>query len=216
MIKAVVFDMDGLLVDSEPIWQKSRIDAFGADRLRWTQADQVAVMGGSTRGWALHMAERLNHEYTVEHVIERVLDEMVRNYRQTTPLMLGAREIIDLLRGRYPLGLASGSPYRLIDAVFDNVGWHGVFDEIISTDDLPRGKPAPDVYLEIARRLGVKPDEVAIFEDSENGIRAGAAAGVRVIAVPSYYERPSKDVLSQADLVIESLLDFSLDAFAGW
>ena len=216
MIKAVVFDMDGLLVDSEPIWQKSRIDAFGADRLRWTEADQVAVMGGSTRGWALHMAERLNYEFTVEHVIERVLDEMVRNYRQATPLMPGAREVIDLVRGRYPLGLASGAPYRLIDAVFDNVGWHGVFGEIISTDDLTCGKPAPDVYLEISRRMGVKPGEVAIFEDSENGIRAGAAAGVRVIAVPSYYQRPSEDVLSQADLVIESLLDFSPDVFAGW
>ena len=123
MIEAVVFDMDGLLVDSEPLWQRARIEAFGADRLRWTEADQKRVMGSSTLAWARQIQEKIGDSYPLEAIIERVLGQMVALYRQGVPLMPGASEIVNLLRGRYPLGLASGSPYRLIEVVLQQTGW---------------------------------------------------------------------------------------------
>jgi HAD superfamily hydrolase (TIGR01509 family) len=211
MIKAVVFDMDGLLVDSEPLWQRARIEACGAERLQWTDADQKHVMGSSTLGWAAYLAERLNHEYPVEEIIDRVLAHMVKYYREDVPLLPGARAVIEQLRGRYPLGLASGSSMRLLQPILETAGWNETFDEVLSTDDLERGKPAPDVYLEITRRMGVPTAHTAIFEDSTNGILSGHRAGVKVIAVPSYYLPPPDDVLQKADLVLHSLSDFTLN-----
>jgi HAD superfamily hydrolase (TIGR01509 family) len=211
MIEAVVFDMDGLLVDSEPLWQRARIEACGADRLRWTDVDQHLIQGSSTAFWATYLAERLNHDYTVEEIIERVISQMEAYYREAVPWLPGARDAVERVRGLYVLGLASGAPYRLIYAVLDSAGWRDAFAEVLSSDDMPRGKPAPDVYLEIARRLGVLPERIAIFEDSGNGILSGHAAGVKVIAVPSAYHGPSAEALAQADLVLDSLADFRLD-----
>jgi HAD superfamily hydrolase (TIGR01509 family) len=209
MIKAVVFDMDGLLIDSEPLWQHARVAAFGADRLRWTEADQLHIMGSSTIGWAKYLQKRLDNAYSTDEIIDRVLDQMETFYREQVPLMPGAREIIDQLADLYLLGLASGSPYRLLRAALDGANWNGVFAEILSSDDMPQGKPAPDVYLEITRRLDVLPRETAIFEDSANGILAGYAAGAHVIAVPSTYLSPPPDALQKAEVVLASLCDFS-------
>lgn len=211
MIKAVIFDMDGLLVDSEPLWQRARVAAFGAERLRWTDADQVRVMGTSTIGWAELLAERLEYAYSTEEIIERVLIEMERFYREAVPLMPGAKEIINQLADMYLLGLASGSPYRLIRAALDGANWNGVFTEVLSSDDVAHGKPAPDVYLEINRRLDMQARDTAVFEDSANGILAGYAAGAHVIAVPSTYLRPPLEALKKAALVLESLTQFSPD-----
>ncbi|MEB2286860.1 MAG: HAD family phosphatase [Anaerolineae bacterium] len=211
MIEAVVFDMDGLLVDSEPLWQQARIAAFGAERLRWTDADQREVMGSSTQAWARQIQTKLGDGTPTEEIIERVLDELVALYRREVPLMPGANEILTLLRGRYPLGLASGSPYRLIHAALESAGWDGIFDPMLSTDDMPRGKPAPDIYLAITARMGVPVERTAVIEDSTNGILSGVAAGVKVIAVPARDHPASDDVLSQASLVLSSLHDFSLD-----
>ena len=211
MIEAVVFDMDGLLVDSEPLWQRARIAAFGAERLRWTDADQQEVMGSSTQAWARQIQAKLGDGTPTEEIIERVLDELVALYRREVPLMPGANEILSLLRGHYPLGLASGSPYRLIHAALESAGWDGIFDPVLSTDDMPRGKPAPDIYLAITERMGVPVERTAVFEDSPNGILAGLAAGVKVIAVPARDHPPSEDVLGRASLVLDSLHDFSLD-----
>lgn len=210
MIEAVVFDMDGLLVDSEPLWQQARIAAFGAERLRWTDADQREVMGSSTQAWARQIQTKLDDGTPTEEIIERVLDELVALYRREVPLMPGANEILTLLRGRYPLGLASGSPYRLIHAALESAGWDGIFDPMLSTDDMPRGKPAPDIYLAITARMGVPVERTAVIEDSTNGILSGVAAGVKVIAVPARDHPASDDVLSQASLVLSSLHDFSL------
>jgi len=211
MIEAVVFDMDGLLVDSEPLWQQARIAAFGAERLRWTDADQQAVMGTNSQAWARLIQAKLGDGTPTEAIIERVLDEMVALYRHEVPLMSGAHEIIALLRGRYPLGLASGSPYRLIHAALESASWNGIFDPVLSADDVPQGKPAPDIYLAITARMGVPAERTAVLEDSANGILAGVAAGVKVIAVPTRDHPPSDDVLSKASLVLDSLHDFSLD-----
>lgn len=209
MIKAVIFDMDGLLIDSEPLWQRARLAAFGAERLRWTDADQLAVMGSSTQAWAAFLAERLEHAYTPDEVIDRVLVEMERLYFEHLPLLPGAREAIGGLRGRYPLGLATGSPNRLVRAALRSAGWTDVFDEIVSSDDVSNGKPSPEIYHTILRRMRLEPTEAVIFEDSANGILAGHAAGVKVIAVPSEYHRPPADVLDKAAVVLASLHDFS-------
>jgi HAD superfamily hydrolase (TIGR01509 family) len=211
MIKAVVFDMDGLLVDSEPLWQRARLEAFGPGRLRWTDADQERVMGQSTQGWARIIADKLDHEYSLEEIIERVSDQLESYYRQSVPLLPGAREVIDLLQGRYRLGLATGSSYRLLNAVLKSAGWTDVFAEVLSSDDLLRGKPAPDIYLEITRRLGVPAERIAVFEDSANGMLAAYEAGNRVIAIPSHYFNPPADVLQKAALVLPTLADFTLD-----
>lgn len=211
MIEAVVFDMDGLLVDSEPLWQRARVEAFGADRLRWTEADQQRVMGSSTQAWAVQIQEKLGPDYTLDEIIDRVLGQMQALYRQAVPLMPGAREVIDLLRGRYPLGLASGSPYRLIKTVLHEAGWDGVFSHVLSTDDLPRGKPAPDIYLAIAERMGVSTERIAVFEDSPNGILAALDAGTRVIAVPGRDYRLQDGLLQRASLVLGSLHDLRLE-----
>lgn len=211
MIEAVVFDMDGLLVDSEPLWQRARVEAFGADRLRWTKADQERVMGSSTRSWAEYLAEKLDHAFTVEQIIDKVVSQMEAYYREHVPVLPGASAVLEQLDGRYPLGLASGAPYRLIDAVLDTTGWSPRFGHVLSADDMPRGKPAPDIYLEITARMDVVPARTVIFEDSGNGILSGHAAGVKVIAVPGAHHRPAEEMLAKADRVLDSLTAFSLD-----
>ncbi len=211
MIEAIVFDMDGLLVDSEPLWQRARIAAFGAERLRWTEADQQRVMGSSTQAWARQIQAKLGDSTPTEEIIERVLDELVALYRREVPLMPGANEILNLLRGRYPLGLASGSPYRLIHAALESAGWDGIFDPVLSTDDMPRGKPAPDIYLAVAGQMGVPTGHMAVFEDSPNGILAGLEAGVKVIAVPGRDHPPQDGLLCRVSLVLPSLHGFSLE-----
>lgn len=211
MIEAIVFDMDGLLVDSEPLWQRARIEAFGAERLRWTEADQKRVMGSSTLAWARQIQEKIGDSHPLEEIIERVLGQMVALYRQGVPLMPGASEIVNLLRGRYPLGLASGSPYRLIEVVLQETGWDSAFGHVLSTDDLPRGKPAPDIYLAIAKRMGVPNERIAVFEDSPNGILAALEAGSKVIAVPGHEQPTQPDLVQRASLVLGSLRDFRLE-----
>ncbi len=210
MIEAVVFDMDGLLVDSEPLWERARIEAFGAERLHWTDADQQAVMGSSTQEWAAYLQQKLDHAYSIEAIIERVIQQMIAFYRESVPLMPGADAALALLGGHYPLGLASGSPYRLIEAALKNTGWDGMFADVLSTDDMANGKPAPDIYLAISRQMGVPVERMAVLEDSTNGILAGLAAGAKVIAVPDGAHRPSEDIVAQATLVLDSLEDLTL------
>ena len=209
MITCVIFDMDGLLIDSEPVWHQARADVFHAYGLEWTDEDQEHTMGVSTTEWARYMAARLDNRLTADQAIERIISRMEVRYRENLPLMPGAAEVISLLANRYTLGLASGSHPRLIQATLDATEWRKDFSEIVSGDDVNRGKPAPDIYLEITRRLQVPVAQTAVLEDSANGILAGCAAGAKVIAVPNTHIRPPENVISQAHLVIETLLDVS-------
>ncbi len=207
---AVVFDMDGLLVDSEPLWQDARIAAFGADRLRWTDADQQRVMGSATEEWAAFLAERLDGAYSVDEIIERVLAQMEAFYREHVPLLPGAKDVVNQVAAAYPVAIASGSPRRLVDAVLDGAGWRDQFSVVVCSDDVQQGKPAPDAYLAAAAKLQVPPASLAVFEDSANGILAGKAAGAYVIAVPNHYAQPPEDVLARADRALGSLREFAL------
>ena len=203
---ATVFDLDGLLVDSETVWNDARRE-FAAERgVNWTAEDHAAVMGVATHEWVRFMDERLGLSDMSAGQIERVIvDRVATVYESQIPFLPGAVEIVRAAEAAGPVAIASGSVRRLIDLVVAHPELEGIFGVIVSADEVARGKPSPDVYLEAARRLGVRPEDCVCLEDSGNGIRAGKAAGMRVVAVPDPRYAPSADALALADEVVASL-----------
>jgi beta-phosphoglucomutase-like phosphatase (HAD superfamily) len=214
MLKAVIFDMDGLLVDSEPVWDGARRSMADEAGRPWTSDDHRAVMGVSTEEWAAYMIDRLGLTLSPDAVIDAVIGRMVEMYRAGIPWFPGAVEAVDLAASRYPTALASGSHPTLIEAVTTDPTMEGKFKVVVAADEVGVGKPAPDVYLVAAKRLGVDPGDCVCLEDSGNGILAGVRAGMKVIAVPDPRFPPADDVLGQADLVLDSLADLSLESLA--
>lgn len=209
MINAVVFDLDGLLVDSEPMWFRARREIFQRFGLVWTAEDQKQQMGVSTAMWAGYLAQKLQGKLSREEIVTESLGKMAFYYRNgEVRIMPGAREALAYCAGKYKLGLASGSPKLLIDAALRGANWRHFFSEVVSSDAVNRGKPAPDVYLEAMKRMGVAAAETAVVEDSGGGILAGKAAGAQVIAVPNPEMMPAPEALRQADVVIDSLVAF--------
>jgi HAD superfamily hydrolase (TIGR01509 family) len=204
--EAVIFDMDGLLIDSEPCWDAVR-KAWAEDCgvYDWGEPDHRAVMGVSTLTWANHMIRRLKLDLPPEAVIERVVSEMRATYRRAVPWKPGALAAVDLAAQRFKVGLASGSEKSLIQIIVADAAVAGKFEAVVCTDDMPHGKPAPDVYLEAARQLDVAPANCVCLEDSGAGIQSGRAAGMRVIAVPDPRFPPKPELLALADVVLESL-----------
>ena len=208
MIEAVIFDMDGLLVDSEPAWYRARIELAGQHGKTWTETDQLAMAGVHTDVWVGALYEVLEGELSHEQVFEGIIGRMVGYYESgEVPVLPGADEALAACADRYRVGLASGSPMRLIEACLKGAGWGGFFEALITSDELEHGKPAPDVYLELMRRMGLDPTTTAVVEDSGGGIKSGVAAGTRVIAVPNPSTDPGPDVLGLADTRIASLRD---------
>lgn len=214
-IQAVIFDLDGLLVDSEIVWNDVRSDIAEQRGVRWNADDHQAVMGVSTAEWAAYMIRRLKLDLTPAEVEELVVSRMVASYHQEIPFKPGAVELVKKTAERYPLGLASGSVRSLIEIVVESPEFAGLFKVAVSADEVGRGKPNPDVYLETARRLGVPPDACVCLEDSGHGIDAGKAAGMRVIAVPDPRFMPSAGTLARADVVASSLSDVTLAMLEG-
>lgn len=210
MSKAVIFDLDGLLVDSEPVWFRVRTAMFEKLGLQWTETDQKALMGRSTAAWIDYVDQKLQGRLSRDEIVRQTLDGMVKSYRAgEVRVMPGARKALECCGRNRILGLASGSPRVLIDAALDSNGWRGFFREVISSDEVANGKPAPDVYLEIMKRLDVVPRETVIVEDSGSGILAGKSAGAKVIAVPNDHLMPGRETLEAADVVIDSLAEIS-------
>ena len=206
IIKAVIFDLDGLLVDSEPVWFKVRTEMFGRFNLLWTDDDQKALMGRNTKSWIDYVENKLDGRLSREEIVKETLEGMVRSYRtREVRVMSGASEALEYCSARFTLALASGSPRILIDAALDSNGWRHHFAHVLSSDEVPNGKPAPDVYLEAMKRVGVRPAESVVVEDSGSGILAGKAAGASVVAVPNEHLMPPKEILNAADVVIGSL-----------
>ncbi|HEY4612647.1 MAG TPA: HAD family phosphatase [Bacteroidota bacterium] len=206
MIKAVIFDLDGLLVDSEPVWFQVRTEMFRRFGLRWTDEDQKALMGRSTEAWIVYVGEKLSGRLTREEIVKETLDGMVGYYRAgTVRVMPGAQAALEYCAARYTVGLASGSPHVLIDAALEVNRWRGFFSKVLSSDEVAHGKPAPDAYREIMKRLNVASYESVVVEDSGSGILAGKAAGTSVVAIPNEHLMPSLDALKAADIVIDSL-----------
>jgi beta-phosphoglucomutase-like phosphatase (HAD superfamily) len=193
-------------VDSEPVWFQARADLFREYGKEWTWSDQARTMGVSTAEWVRIMSEGLKERLSDEMLLNSMIERMKAYYRAgEIEKMPGADAAIRLCAERFSLGLASGSYPDLINAALDGAGWQEFFSEVLSSDEVNAGKPAPDVYLEIARRMSIRPGEMIVLEDSENGILAGCHAGAKVIVVPSQHKPPSKTVLDQAALVIDSL-----------
>lgn len=209
-VEAVVFDLDGVLVDSEPVWEEVRRGLVAERHGRWPPDTQRRLMGMSTAEWSRYLATELGVDLAPDEVARTVIARMVDRYRERLPLLPGAQGAVERLATRWRLGLASSSPRRLIDVVLDDAGLSDCFAVTLSTEDVPRGKPAPDVYLEAARRLGVRPGRCAAVEDSTNGLRSARAAGCRVVAVPRPEFPPEPDALELADRTLGSLDELTI------
>jgi beta-phosphoglucomutase-like phosphatase (HAD superfamily) len=212
-IAAVIFDLDGVLVDSEGWWNDVRI-AFARRHGRpWTGDDQHAVMGGNSREWATTMRERLHLEHLSIDEIERtVVDGVVELYAsRPSPVIGDAPAQVRRIAARRRVAIASSSHPRVIAAAVEALGIADVMDAIVSSDEVARGKPAPDVYLAAAARLGTAPTRCLVVEDSLNGVRAGRAAGMTVVLVPNATVPPAGNARELADAVVPSLADLDPD-----
>jgi HAD superfamily hydrolase (TIGR01509 family) len=205
VIDAVVFDLDGVLVDSEHVWDEAR-RALAAERGgRWNDRASRDMMGMSSLEWSRYMHDVIGLQESPEEISAEVVRRLQAIYREQLPLLPGAVEAVDRLAARWPLAVASSSNRELIDLVLELSGLESHFRVTVSSEEVARGKPAPDVYLEAARRLGVEPGRCAAIEDSENGIRSAKAAGMCVLAIPNPQFPPADEALSQADDVLQSL-----------
>jgi HAD superfamily hydrolase (TIGR01509 family) len=209
VIEAVVFDMDGVLIDSEPVWERVRVDYIAERGGRWPAGGQDRLMGMSTGEWSAYMSRDFALALPPEQVAEEIIAAMAAEYRQHLPMLPGAVDTVRLLAGRYRLAVASSAPKSLIEAVLDASGLRPAFEAAVSSEEVPRGKPAPDVYLEAVARLGAVPASCAAVEDSANGLRSAAAAGLAVIAVPRPEYPPAADALQGARIVLDALTDLT-------
>jgi HAD superfamily hydrolase (TIGR01509 family) len=215
MIEAVVFDLDGVLIDSEPVWEHVRRGVVAAYDGRWPDDAQQRLMGMSTQEWARYLSQDLGVGLTPDEVARLVIRGMAGQYQHHLPLLPGAIDAVRRLAERWPLGLASSSPPALIHTVLNAAGIAPLFKTTVSTEEVAQGKPAPDVYLTVTARLGVEPARAAAVEDSSNGLRSAAAAGLRVIAVPRPEYPPAPDALAGAGLVLDDLTELTTDRVAG-
>jgi HAD superfamily hydrolase (TIGR01509 family) len=204
-IEAVVFDLDGVLIDSEPVWEQVRRGYVADNGGHWQPDSQRRLMGMNTGEWARYLSADLGVGHDPDRVAADVVGRMARRYDEELPLLPGALAAVRRAGERYPLGLASSSPPRLIDTVLADAGLTGAFAVTMSTEEVAHGKPAPDVYLAVAGRLGVAPAACLAVEDSSNGLRSAHAAGMRVVAVPRPAYPPDPDALALAERVVSSL-----------
>jgi HAD superfamily hydrolase (TIGR01509 family) len=214
VIRAVVFDLDGVIIDSEEVWEEVRRGYAAEFGKRFLPDTQDRMMGMSTREWSRHLAEEVGVPRTPEQVAADVLGRMAERYRADLPLIPGSVPAVRRLGERFTLALASSSARVLIDQVLDTAGLTGAFAVTLSTEEVPRGKPAPDVYLAAAEKLGLPPAECAAIEDSSNGLRSAAAAGLAVVAVPHGVYPPAPDALAMASLTVTGIDALTADEVA--
>jgi HAD superfamily hydrolase (TIGR01509 family) len=214
VIEAVVFDMDGVLIDSEPVWERVRRQLVADLGGHWPSEAQDAMMGMSTAEWSAYLSADFGIGLTPQQVAAQVIAAMAAEYSEHLPLLPGAIEAVRSLASRWPLAVASSSPRSLIETVLRTANLASVFTAVVSSEEVPRGKPAPDVYLAAADRLSVSPQTCAAIEDSSNGLRSAAAAGLTVIAIPRPEYPPAPDALASAHLVLTTLTDLTPDTLA--
>jgi HAD superfamily hydrolase (TIGR01509 family) len=211
VIEAVVFDLDGVIVDSEHVWDEVRQELAAERGGRWHDRASRDMMGMSSREWSRYMHDVIGLEELPEEINAEVVRRLKAVYRENLPLIPGAVEAVKRLAARWPLGLASSSNREVIDLVLEASGLAGHFSATVSSEEVAQGKPAPDVYLETARRLGVEPERCAAVEDSENGIRSAKAARMRTIAIPNPRYPPDEAALDAADVVLDSVAELKPD-----
>jgi HAD superfamily hydrolase (TIGR01509 family) len=209
VIEGVVFDLDGLLLDSEQVWDAAREQLAQERDGRWHENAQRDMMGMSSREWSRYMHDVIGLPEPPDEINREVVSRLEAIYRKRLPVIPGAREAVERIAARWPLGLATSSNRELIDLVLELLGVAGFFRATVSSEEVASGKPAPDVYLEAARRMGIEPTNGAAVEDSHNGILAARAAGMRVVAIPNKHFPPWPEALAQADVILASLADLT-------
>jgi HAD superfamily hydrolase (TIGR01509 family) len=214
-ITAVIFDLDGVILDTEELWDQVREGLARERGGRWSDQAQADMMGMSSPEWSRYMHEVVGLAEPPEEINREVVARMLDRYAKRLPLIDGAVEAVERLAARWPLGLASSSNRELIDRALEVSGLARHFQATVSSEEVPRGKPAPDVYLEAARRLGVEPTTCAAIEDSANGIRSAHAAGMKVIAIPNPAFPPPDEVLALTATVLPSIKELTPEAVAG-
>lgn len=209
MADAVIFDLDGVLLDSEQLWNEAKEAFVRETGGRWREDAPRAMMGMSSLEWSAYLRDELGVHRNPVEINREVVHRMEESYRAKLPLLPGAVDAVRSLAERWPLGLASSSNREIIELVLSVAGLADAFVVTVSSEEVDRGKPAPDVYLETARRLGVAPEQCVAVEDSSNGLRAAAAAGMTVIALPNQHYPPDADALALADEVVDALRELT-------
>jgi HAD superfamily hydrolase (TIGR01509 family) len=209
VIEAFVFDLDGVLLDSEQVWDEAREQLALERGGRWHPQAQRDMMGMSSPEWSRYMHDVIGLPEPPDEINREVVQRLAAIYRERLPAIDGAREAVERMAARWPLGVASSSNRELIELVLERLGVAKLFAATVSSEEVARGKPAPDVYLEAARRLNVDPKKAAAVEDSHNGILAAKAAGMCVLAIPNAHFPPEPEALEQADAVVGSLADLT-------
>jgi len=208
-IEAVVFDLDGVLVDSDHIWHEVR-EGFARERGgSWSDRSEADMTGMSSTEWSRYMHDVVGISDPPKEINDEVVQRMNVRYAAELPLIEGAADAVRRVAGSFRLALASSSNRELVDAVLAEAGLTRYFDATVSSEEVTRGKPSPDVFLEAARRLGAPPGRCAAVEDSANGIRAAHAAGMRVIAIPNRRYPPPADVVVLAEVTLDSIAALS-------
>jgi len=215
VIDAVVFDLDGVLIQSEEVWDDVR-ERFVRERGgRYDAEIQRAMMGMSSPEWSRYLHEHAGVPDEPDAINAEVVRRLLSAYRDRLPLIPGALDAVRRLADRFPLGIASSSNRELIDAVLEAAGLAPLFAATVSSEEVAHGKPEPDVYLEAARRLGVAPERCAAVEDSHGGIRSAKNAGMRVVAIPNPSYPPDDEALALADVTIGSLDELTVGVVSG-
>jgi HAD superfamily hydrolase (TIGR01509 family) len=215
VIEAVVFDMDGVIVDSEHLWDEVRLQLTRDWGGTWRDDAQQAMMGMSSTEWSRYMRDALAIDRSPAEINDEVVARMRKRYEQGLPLLPGAVAAVRRLHEAFRLAIASSANRPLIDAVLQIAEIATLFDVTVSSEEVPRGKPFPDVYIETARRLGVPPAQSVAIEDSSNGLRAAHAAGMRVLALPNPHFPPAADALALAEVTLDSLDDLTAEVVSG-
>ena len=206
---AVIFDLDGVLLDSEQAWNEAKEALVRGSGGSWRDEAPTVMMGMSSPEWSAYLRDELEVPMDVEAINREVVRRMEDGYRRGLPLLPGAGEAVRALAARWPLGLASSSNREIIDLVLELAGFADAFRATVSSEEVERGKPAPDVYLEAARQLGVQPGGCVAIEDSSNGLRSAVAAGMAVIAVPNPHYPPEADAVALAAATVPVVGDLT-------
>ncbi len=213
-VRAVVFDLDGVLVDSEELWDAVRRGVAAEAGRPWPAGATRAMQGMSTAEWSIYLTDVVGIPDTPDEVATTVVDRLAAQYHVRLPLITGAVEVVERLGRRWPLALASSSPRRLIDTVLADAGITQWFRVSVSTEEVAAGKPSPAVYQTVVQQLGVNPGQAIAIEDSSNGLRSAATAGLGVLAVPNAAFTPAEDALALADVVVRSLDEITVELVA--
>jgi HAD superfamily hydrolase (TIGR01509 family) len=211
---AVVFDLDGVLIESERVWDTARKELVRDRGGTWHEGATTDMMGMSSKEWSSYMHDRLGVPMDPAEINDDAVERVAFAYEAHLPLLPHAVETVRELAARWPLGVASSSNRPIIELVLERSGLRACFDAIVSSEEVEHGKPAPDVYLAAARQLDVEPDDCVAVEDSTNGIKAAVAAGMRTIAVPNREVPPDDDVLKTAAVVVSSLAEVTVNLAA--